>query len=58
MQKIGAYDQTVELQMIAEPNNTSTRNAIIVEACVYNDWQHIGYIPKQKIQSEICNDSK
>ena len=41
--------RAVELRVLPEPNNIRDCNALIIQAKVENQWDRIGYIPKEKV---------
>ena len=46
-------NKNIDLQVTPEPNNIRDKNAVIVEACIDNDWDRIGYIPKEKFRKVV-----
>ncbi len=41
--------KTVELRVLPEPDNVRDCNALIIQAKVNDQWDRIGYIPKEKV---------
>lgn len=39
--------------MISEFNNIRDKNVVIVEVCIDNDWDRIGYIFKEKLRKVV-----
>lgn len=46
-------NKNIDLRVTPEPNNIRDKNAVIVEACIDNDWDRIGYIPKEKLRKVV-----
>ena len=47
--ELSCAKRVVELRVLPEPNNIRDCNALIIQAKIENQWERIGYIPKEKV---------
>ena len=42
--------EEIELRALPEPDNVRDKNALIIQAKVNDQWDRIGYIPKEQVR--------
>ena len=42
--------EEIELRVLPEPDNVRDKNALIIQAKVNDQWDRIGYIPKEQVR--------